>query len=34
MNDMAFSNQPLDEMARLALAAREALTDSMVERLP
>jgi uncharacterized protein YjgD (DUF1641 family) len=32
MNDI--SNQPpLDEMARLTLAAREALTDSMVERL-
>jgi uncharacterized protein YjgD (DUF1641 family) len=27
------SNQPPDEMARLTLAAREALTDSMVERL-
>ena len=27
------SNQPTDEMARLTLAAREALTDSMVERL-
>jgi uncharacterized protein YjgD (DUF1641 family) len=32
MND-AISNQPMDEMARLTLAAREALTDSMVERL-
>lgn len=27
------SNQPMDEMARFTLAAREALTDSMVERL-
>jgi uncharacterized protein YjgD (DUF1641 family) len=27
------SNQPLDEMSRLTLAAREALTDNMVERL-
>jgi uncharacterized protein YjgD (DUF1641 family) len=33
MNDAMSSNQPSDEMARLALAAREALTDSMVERL-
>jgi len=33
MNDAMISNQPSDEMARLALAAREALTDSMVERL-
>jgi uncharacterized protein YjgD (DUF1641 family) len=31
MNDI--TNQPLDEMSRLTLAAREALTDSMVERL-
>ncbi len=31
MNDM--TNQPMDEMARLSLAAREALTDGMVERL-
>jgi uncharacterized protein YjgD (DUF1641 family) len=30
---MTLSNQPPDELARLALAAREALTDSMVERL-
>ncbi len=27
------TNQPLDEMSRLTLAAREALTDNMVERL-
>jgi len=34
MNDTALSNQPpTDELARLTLAAREALTDSMVERL-
>ena len=31
MNNL--TNQPLDEMARLSLAAREALTDNMVERL-
>lgn len=33
MTDMSLSNQPPDEMGRLTLAAREALTDSMVERL-
>ena len=33
MSDTALSNQPTDELSRLALAAREALTDSMVERL-
>lgn len=34
MSDVTLSNQPpLDEMTRLSLAAREALTDSMVERL-
>ncbi len=34
MNDVTLSNQPpTDELARLALAAREALTDNMVERL-
>jgi len=34
MNDTTISNQPpIDEMARLTLAAREALTDTMVERL-
>lgn len=34
MNDITLSNQPpTDELARLTLAAREALTDSMVERL-
>jgi uncharacterized protein YjgD (DUF1641 family) len=31
MNDL--TNQPLGEMERLTLAAREALTDNMVERL-
>ena len=29
----ALSNQPPDEMARLTLAMREALTDAMVERV-
>jgi len=34
MDDTTISNQPpMDEMARLSLAAREALTDAMVERL-
>jgi len=33
MADMTLSNQPPDEMARLTLAAREALTDNMIERL-
>ena len=33
MTDMTLSNQPADEMQRLSLAVREALTDSMVERL-
>ena len=33
MTDMILSNQPPDEMTRLTVAAREALTDSMVERL-
>ncbi len=32
MDDMT-NQPPMDEMARLSLAAREALTDSMVERL-
>jgi uncharacterized protein YjgD (DUF1641 family) len=32
MNEMPFSNQPVDEMTRLAQAAREALTDQMIER--
>lgn len=31
MNDL--SNMPPDEMSRLTLAAREALTDNMIERL-
>jgi uncharacterized protein YjgD (DUF1641 family) len=33
MTDAALSNRPVDELERLAQAAREALTDSMVERL-
>ncbi len=33
MNDGGISNQPIGELERLTLAAREALTDSMVERL-
>jgi uncharacterized protein YjgD (DUF1641 family) len=33
MSDTTLSNVPPDEMARLTLAAREALTDNMVERL-
>jgi len=33
MSDTRLTNQPPDEIARLALAAREALTDTMVERL-
>ncbi len=34
MNDTALSNQPpADELLRLTVAAREALTDNMVERL-
>ena len=33
MSGSMISNQPLDEIARLSLAAREALTDSMVERI-
>ena len=32
MNDTV-TNHPTDEMSRLTLAAREALTDNMVERL-
>ena len=32
MDDMT-NQAPMDEMARLSLAAREALTDGMVERL-
>ena len=32
MNDLS-NTPPLDEMSRLAVAAREALTDQMVERL-
>ncbi len=33
MNDTILSNQPADELSRVTLAAREALTDNMVERL-
>lgn len=33
MSETLLTNQPLDEIARLTTAAREALTDSMVERL-
>jgi len=33
MTDITLSNQPPDEMGRLTLAAREALTDNMIERL-
>ncbi len=34
MSDITLTNQPPhDELARLTIAAREALTDSMVERL-
>ncbi len=32
MNGTAISNEPKDEMSRLAAAARDALTDQMVER--
>jgi uncharacterized protein YjgD (DUF1641 family) len=33
MSEARLRNEPTDEMARLAQAAREALTDAMVERL-
>jgi uncharacterized protein YjgD (DUF1641 family) len=33
MNDMSNPNPPVDDADRLALAAREALTDQMIERL-
>jgi uncharacterized protein YjgD (DUF1641 family) len=33
MNDTRLSNRPVDEVERLTQAAREALTDAMVERL-
>jgi uncharacterized protein YjgD (DUF1641 family) len=33
MSEVSLRNEPQDEMARLMLGAREALTDSMVERL-
>ena len=33
MNDMSNPNPPVDDVDRLALAAREALTDQMIERL-
>jgi hypothetical protein len=33
MNNMANLNPPVDEVDRLALAAREALTDQIIERV-
>jgi uncharacterized protein YjgD (DUF1641 family) len=33
MSETTMSNQPMDELARITLAAREAMTDSMVERI-
>ena len=33
MSDTMIPNRPMDEMERLSLAAREALTDAMIERL-
>ena len=33
MNNLSLSNTPIDEIGQLQKAAREALTDSMVERL-
>ena len=33
MSDTTMSNQPVDELLRLSVAAREALTDQMVERM-
>ncbi len=33
MSETMISNQPVDETARFTLAAREALTDAMVERI-
>lgn len=33
MNESSMRNMPADDMERLVVAAREALTDSMVERL-
>ncbi len=33
MNNLSLSNAPIDELGQLQKAAREALTDSMVERL-
>jgi uncharacterized protein YjgD (DUF1641 family) len=33
MSDVSLSNAPIDELGQLQQAAREALTDSMVERL-
>ncbi len=32
MNEMPFPDQPVEEMGRLAQAAREAVTDQMIER--
>lgn len=33
MSETMISDQPVDEIARLTLAAREAMTDAMVERI-
>jgi uncharacterized protein YjgD (DUF1641 family) len=33
MSEAMISNQPVDEMTRLSVAAREAVTDAMVERI-
>ena len=33
MSELRLSNQPASEIERLGQAAREALTDAMVERL-
>jgi uncharacterized protein YjgD (DUF1641 family) len=33
MDDLTISNRPLEDLERVGLAAREALTDSMIERL-
>jgi uncharacterized protein YjgD (DUF1641 family) len=33
MDDVTLSNRPLNDLEQLGLAAREALTDSMVDRL-
>jgi uncharacterized protein YjgD (DUF1641 family) len=33
MEHTVISNQPMDELARITLAARDAMTDGMIERL-